>query len=181
MAATPDPVQAAFERAAREFKSKLNDDILYDKMLETKSIDDVYAATDALQIEQGREGRLRHLSKIGPYLERLRNYEGAIDTFVQAKPDILALVWGPIKLLILWTSTLMKSLDALISTTAEIGELLPEFKDMAVMFHQNHQLKDVLVLFFQDILDFYLVALKFFSLSRKSPSPDIMGRLTVSN
>ena len=59
------------------------------------------------------------------------------------------------------------SLDALINTTAEIGELLPEFQDMAIMFDQNQQLKDVLVLFFQDILDFYLVALKFFSLSRK--------------
>ena len=106
---------------------------------------------------------LRHLSKVEPYLERLRDFSGVIDTLVQAKPDILALIWGPIKLLIQWTSILKQSFDAIINTTAEIGDLLPEFKAVSELFIHNVQLKDVLVLFFQDILDFYLVALKFFN------------------
>ncbi|KFA48785.1 hypothetical protein S40293_01495 [Stachybotrys chartarum IBT 40293] len=166
MAAALDPIQTAFASAVVDFRLKLNDEKLYNKILETRSLDSVYATTDALQAEQGKEGRLRHLSKAQPYLERLRSYTSVIDTFVQVQPDILALIWGPIKLLLQWASTLSQSLDAIVDMTAEIGELLPEFKEMAIMFHQNQPLKHVLVLFFQDILDIYLIALKFFSMSR---------------
>lgn len=162
--ATPyDPIQGAFQNVIHEFKDKLQNDKLYREILQTTSIDEVYDATDKLQKEQAQTGHLRHLSKIEPYLERLRDYSGAIDTFVQAKPDVLAVIWGPIKLLIQWTSILKQSFDAIIDTTAEIGDLLPEFKEVSQLFSHNVQLKDVLVLFFQDILDFYLVALKFFN------------------
>lgn len=101
-------------------------------------------------------------------MERLRGYTGAIDTFIQVKPDILALIWGPIKLLIQWTSTLKKSLDQLIKTIGDIGDVLPEFEEIMKIFGHNEQINDVLALFFQDILDIYVTALKFFSLSRKS-------------
>ncbi|KAL6821029.1 hypothetical protein J3E69DRAFT_373903 [Trichoderma sp. SZMC 28015] len=160
----PDPTQIAFAEAVREFKSKLKNDQLYAEILKTKSIDEVYDATDALQAEQAKHGRLRHLSKIKPFLEGLQGYADTIDTFVQVKPDVLALIWGPIKLLIQWAASLTQSIDALVNTAAEIGELLPEFKLMAAMFGNNEQVKLVLVLFFQDILDFYTVALKFFGL-----------------
>jgi hypothetical protein len=158
-----DPIQAAFQSVILEFKNRLKDDKLYSEILKTTSIDEVYDATDQLQKDQAKIGHLRHLAKIEPYLERLRDYSGVIDTFVQAKPDILALIWGPIKLLIQWTSILKQSFDEIINITAEIGDLLPEFKEVSQLFNHNVQLKDVLVLFFQDILDFYLVALKFFS------------------
>ncbi|ERF71684.1 hypothetical protein EPUS_08997 [Endocarpon pusillum Z07020] len=166
MAAPIDPVQAAFQSVIHDFKDKLSDTKLYNEILKTTSIDEVYDATDKLQEEQAKNGHLRHLSKIEPYLERLREYSGAIDTFVQTKPNVLALIWGPIKLLIQWTSTLKQSFDAIINTTEEIGGLLPEFKEVNQLFAHNVQLKDVLVLFFQDILDFYLVALQFFSKPR---------------
>ncbi|UKZ82346.1 hypothetical protein TrVFT333_010133 [Trichoderma virens FT-333] len=168
MATAPDPdpdtIQLAFAEAVREFKSKLKNDRLYTDILKTRSIDEVYDATDALQAEQGKQGRLRHLSKIKPFLEGLRGYADVIDTFVQVKPDVLALIWGPIKLLIQWATSLTQSMDALIKTAAEIGELLPEFKFIGDMPGHNEQVKLILVLFFQDILDFYAVALKFFSL-----------------
>ncbi|KAK0630428.1 hypothetical protein B0T17DRAFT_607368 [Bombardia bombarda] len=167
--ATPtanDPIEIAFLKASQDFKAKLKNQDLYDKILQTRSIDEVYDATDALQREQAKNGRLRHLSKIQPFLERLRDYSGALDTFVQLKPDILSLIWGPIKLIIQWASVLKKSLDAIIDTTSQIGSLLPEFKEVVKMFGHNACLKDVLVLFFRDILDFYCVALDFFSMPR---------------
>lgn len=160
MTTSYDPIQVAFQSVINDFKTKLQDDKLYGDLLKTTSIDEVYDATDKLQ---ATPGHLRHLSKIGPYLERLRDYSGAIDTLVQAKPAVLALTWGPIKLLLQWSSILKQSYDAIINTTAEIGDLLPEFKEVRQRFDHNDKLKDVLVLFFQDILDFYLVALKFFN------------------
>ncbi len=171
-APTPAPIpdahiEATFETAIREFKTKLNSEKVYAELLKTKSIDDVYDATDRLQEEQAKLGHLRHLSKIKPFLDRLSEYTSAIDTFVQVQPDILALIWGPIKLLVQWTGSLKQSLDAVVDTTAEIGNLLPEFQEAVVLFGKNQSLNDVLALFFQDILDFYVVALRFFGMTRK--------------
>jgi len=162
-----DPVQLTFEKSICDFKANLKNDELYSEILQTTTINQVYDITDKLQEEQAKNGHMRHLSRVGPFLERLRGYAGAIETFAQVKPDILALIWGPIKLLLQWTSILKQSLDELIKTIADIGDLLPEFEEVMKLFGHNGQMKDVLALFFQDILDIYMIALKFFSLSRK--------------
>ncbi|KAL9096860.1 MAG: hypothetical protein Q9165_000824 [Trypethelium subeluteriae] len=166
MAVADDPVQQAFENTAQDFKSNLKDDELYKEILKSTSIDEVYNATDKLQAEQAKKGHLRHLSKIGPFLEGLRGYADVIEVFMQAKPDVLALIWGPVKLILQWTSVLKQSFDAVVDTIAEIGVLLPEFRESAKLFDHNKPIQDVLILFFKDILDFYLIALKFFGLSR---------------
>lgn len=164
---TPDPAQAAFNKAIREFKKGLKDQALYSQILATTSIDQVYDLTDQLQKVQGRGDHLRNLARIKPFLDRMTAYTGAIDTFVQAKPDILALIWGPIRLLIQWTSTLTGSLNALLKTTEEIGNLLSEFDHTAKLFSKKQHINDVLALLFQDILDFYSVSLKFFRMASK--------------
>jgi hypothetical protein len=167
--ATPfDPIQVAFERATQEFKDSLNDDTLYGEILQTTSIEQVYDATDKIQKEQAEKGHLRHLSKISPYLNRLNDYADAVGVFVQVKPDVLALIWGPIVLLLQWASVLKKSFDAIVNTTAEVGQALPEFKQAVQLFGEKGQIQDVLLLFFKDILDFYRVAFTFFRLPRKS-------------
>ncbi|PVH83873.1 hypothetical protein DL98DRAFT_486212 [Cadophora sp. DSE1049] len=163
---TYDPVQHAFNKCIRDFETELHNDGLYKEILKTTSINQVYDMTEKLQEEMGKKDSLRHLAKISPFLERLRGYTDSIDTFVQAKPDILALIWGPIKLLLQWASVLKQSFDAIIDTIGCIGDLLPEFQEVMKLFGHNEHIKDVLVLFFRDILDFYVVALKFFSLGR---------------
>lgn len=166
MATTFDPAQAAFESAIRDFKEGLDDERLYKTILESKSIDDVYDATDKLQEEQAKNGHLRHLSKIEPYLRNLQEYAASIEVFIQVKPDIMALIWGPIKLLLQWASALKTSFDAIINTIAEIGTLLPEFTRVVRIFGNNKQMNDVLALFFKDIIEFYAIALRFFKLPR---------------
>ncbi|KAI0442379.1 NACHT domain protein [Xylaria telfairii] len=166
MAALFDPIQVAFQNAMSSFKAELKDDQVYNDMLQITTIDQVYDATDEIQRQQAKEGHLRHLSKVSPYLERLNEYAATIEVFIQVKPDVLALIWGPIKLLLQWTSALKASFDAIVNTMAELGELLPEFKRVMALFDQNAAIKEVMVLFFRDILDIYLVALKFFKLSR---------------
>ncbi|OJJ95991.1 hypothetical protein ASPACDRAFT_35337 [Aspergillus aculeatus ATCC 16872] len=166
MSATHSLIQNAFDAAIQEFKANLNNDTVYQKILSVTSIDKVYDLTDQLQAEQGKKGHLRHLAKIEPYLNRLRDYVAVIENFVQIKPEVMALIWGPIKLLLQWSSILAQSFDAILQTTGDIGALLPEFKDCAVLFAQNSRIYDLMVLFFKDILDFYQVGLKFFTMSR---------------
>lgn len=167
MAATSDPVQRAFAEAMKTFEEQLDDKSLYEEILQTQTIDQVYDTTAKLQEEQRVGSRMRHLSKVQPYLNRLNEYASAVEVFVQVKPDILALIWGPIKLLLQWTSVLINAFDAINNTLSEIGQLLPEFKTAAELFPGNRCINEVLLLFFQDILDFYLIALKSFKLSRK--------------
>ena len=167
MALPNNLIKAAFENASRDFKASLGDERLWEDISKMKSIDDVYDATDVLQKEQAGKGLLRHLAKIQPYLEGLRSYTGVIEVFIQSKQDLLSLIWGPIKLLLHWTNNMKQSFDAIVDAFADIGLLLPEFQEVRKLFNHNEHIKDVLVLFFRDILDFYLIILKFFRKKRE--------------
>jgi hypothetical protein len=162
MAVPKDPIIAAFEHAVRDFKATLGDEKLLEDISKTTSIEDVYNTTDALQKEQREKGRLRHLAKIQPFLEGLRSYASVIEVFIQSKQDVLSLIWGPIKLLLHWTNNMKQSFDAIVDALADIGLLLPEFQEVRKLFSHNEHIKDVLVFFFRDILNFYLIVLKFF-------------------
>ncbi|KAK7976663.1 Short chain dehydrogenase sol3 [Apiospora arundinis] len=155
----------AFEDAIRDFKTKLGDASLYNQILETTSIDQVYEATDALQEEQIKKGDIRHLAKIELYLGRLGEYASCVRVFVREKPEILALIWGPLKLLLQWASVLHTSFDAIINTTSDIGHHLPDFESATAPFRGNAHIYSVLVLFFEDILEFYGIALRFFKVT----------------
>ncbi|KAH6964634.1 hypothetical protein DER45DRAFT_610955 [Fusarium avenaceum] len=158
--------QRAFEAAMVDFKNKLKDQSFSDQIIQTTSIEQVYQDIEKLQDKQAKSGRLRHLSKIEPFLARLREYSDVVETFVQAKPDILALIWGPIKLLLLWADVLKQSFDALVNALEEIGNILPDFCELAEMFADNNRLQELLVLYFRDILQFYLISIKLFSMRR---------------
>lgn len=162
-----DSFQAAFETAIHKFRVELKNDDLYHEILQTRNIMEVYDVTDRLQEEQSRTGRLRHLSKIEPFLAGLRGYANAIEVFMQTKPEVLALIWGPIKLLLQWADVLKQSMDAIVDTIAEIGSLIPEFQISSELFGKKAAVRDVLLLFFGDILNFYVISLKFFGNTRE--------------
>ncbi|KAK1830451.1 hypothetical protein QBC39DRAFT_354018 [Podospora conica] len=162
-----DATQAAFNAAVLKF---INEDVkdaeIHAKISQATSIDDIYREAKILQAEQAKHGRLRHLSKIEPFLTGLNDYSAAIGVFVQAKPDILAVIWGPVLLLLQWANALKASFDAIVDVIEEFGNALPEFKLAARLFHENERIGDVLLLFFKEIMEFYSIAFRFFRLSR---------------
>lgn len=85
-------VLEAFDAAKKEFLRDLPDS-QKSKFSTLETIEDVYDATDQIQKEQANSGTLRNLRKIQPYLVCLNHYADAIETFVQAKAEILALIW----------------------------------------------------------------------------------------
>jgi nitrate/nitrite-specific signal transduction histidine kinase len=91
MSASPS-VQEAFNFARRDFLQSLTDPHDYD-FSQYNSIEQVYDATEKIQKEQEKSGTLRNLNKIQPYLECMSQYVQTIDTFVQVKPEILAVIW----------------------------------------------------------------------------------------
>jgi hypothetical protein len=87
-----DPIEDTFEAARQEFLRSLKGRDVYN-FSQFTSINHVYDTTDKIQVEQGKSGALRGLNRIRPYLDCLSQYVGVIDTFIQAKPDILCLIW----------------------------------------------------------------------------------------
>lgn len=162
----PDPVSDLFEKAKAGFLKEIKDPKLRSQLEAATTVDDIWDYTEKLQQDQASSRRLRGLKKIGPYIERLQEYAGVIQVFVQVKPDVLGLIWGPIKLLLQISSNLVKSFDAILDVMKTLGPILPRFSEFIPLFKSNERMRYVLGLFFQDILDFYLVSLKFFTLTR---------------
>ncbi|KAF4495971.1 nacht domain [Fusarium agapanthi] len=161
-----DQVSEVFEKAKADFLNGIKDQKLRSQLQKATTIDDIWDYTEPLQNDQGSNNRLRAMRRIGPYIERLQEYAGIIEVFVQVKPDILALIWGPIKLLLQVSSNLVASFDAILGVMKNMGSILPRFNEFVPLFKNNERMKYVLGLFFQDILDFYLVSLRFFRLTR---------------
>jgi len=82
------PFEDAMNKALDKMTQKERDEL---SVLQT--IDDVYAATDKIQKEQGQKGVLRNSNKIKPYLLWLQQFSGVIEVFVSIKPGLLALIW----------------------------------------------------------------------------------------
>ncbi|KUJ17014.1 uncharacterized protein LY89DRAFT_69875 [Mollisia scopiformis] len=159
--ATPiNALQCEFEETARVFKDSLPDSIPLDEILKVTSSNDVYDITDKIQ-QTG--GGLRNLPKMRLYLERLKGYTGVINDIIDGSRDVLALLWGPIALLLQWSRTPSTAYDSIINVAAEIGQALPDFQASAAIFDQNMEAKEILMLFFKDILNFYREALEPFS------------------
>ncbi|KAG5654814.1 hypothetical protein KAF25_011001 [Fusarium avenaceum] len=161
-----DQVSEIFEKAKINFLKEIKEPKVRTQLQNATTIDDVWEYTEQLQTDQGNTNRLRGLKKIGPYIERLQEYAGVIEVFVQVKPDVLALIWGPIKLLLQISSNLVTSFDAILGVMKDMGSVLPRFDEFIPLFKKNERMKYVLGLFFQDILDFYLISLRFFGLNR---------------
>jgi len=159
--------RSEIETAIREFKAALSNNELYNKILETKTVDQVYDALEDLQVKQAANNALGHLAKVSPYLDRLREYSGVLDTFAQVKPDVLCLLWGPIKLLLQFASVLKQSFDDIVNTIEKIGEPLSDLHVFVKLFPDKECIPRILALIFQDLLDFYSIALEFFKGSRK--------------
>ncbi|KAL1870875.1 hypothetical protein Daus18300_004964 [Diaporthe australafricana] len=157
----------AFESAKKDFISQFSNGTPAN-FEEFTTINDVYMAAEEIQSSQARTRTTRNLRKIQPFLECLRHYGEVIETFVQVKPDILALIWGPIKFLLLTSSTYIQSFDKLVDAMAQISLSLPAFEKYTQLFPDNQPIHQVLCLFYQDILDFYATVLAFFKHKRWS-------------
>ncbi|KAH8887852.1 hypothetical protein GQ53DRAFT_872606 [Thozetella sp. PMI_491] len=159
---TVNSVVEVFEEAKQSFRRKLKNPRLYDEILTTTSISDVYESTARLQEGILGKGRLRNLGKIRPFLDCIDSYAKVIEVFVGAKPELLALIWGPIKLVLRWSSEINIALDRITDIMEKIGRALPQFTRIMDMFGETPELRATLALFYEDLLDFHRITLEFF-------------------
>lgn len=186
--------QSVFDAAVKDFQDELpNQDAFDFRGFET--IDDVYREIDRTQEEQGRKGQLRYMKRIEPFLSCLEQYSAVLDTFVQVKANVLALIWvgktyctcfGDLLLNVFRAQSnfffkyecgllmdgranhvqvsrnYVKGFDKVVEMTRKIGDCLPRFRNCEALFTEHKGVRDILYLFYKDILDFYAIMLRFF-------------------
>ncbi|KAF4452091.1 NACHT domain protein [Fusarium austroafricanum] len=163
---TTTPAQQALEQAQQAFRNKVESPNIYDEILTAGNIEEVYKVTNDIQSKLAPQGKLRHLAKIKPFLDRLSEYASVIEVFVQVKPDILALIWGPIKIILQWSSQISSVLDKVADVLERIGYALPQFARLAQTFNTSDVVKSALTLYYEDILDLYAILFHFFRKTR---------------
>ncbi|KAH0841037.1 hypothetical protein FOPE_06274 [Fonsecaea pedrosoi] len=82
-----------------------------------------------------------------------------IEVFVNTS-DVLAFVWGPLKFLLLVSSTSAECLDKILDAYEQIGELLPLLQQYESLFQQHPEMQKVLAMMYKDILEFHLPAIR---------------------
>ncbi|PYH38327.1 uncharacterized protein BO87DRAFT_351111 [Aspergillus neoniger CBS 115656] len=162
MASSSPRLNGAFLAAKQEFLMSVGDPALSKSISTITSIDDINGFLLQLEEAQSKTHGLRDLQRIKPFLDGLEQFAGVIEQFVSIKPEIGAVIWGPIKLLLKVADNTLASYDAIVNTMGLIGERLPFFQQYTDLFKESDRVRDVLVLFYRDILDFYAIALKFF-------------------
>jgi hypothetical protein len=160
-------LQRVFDRAKRDFEDALPAKARMREILAINSAEKAWDAIERLQEEQSRQGKLRILNRIKPFLDALQSYAAVIEVFVQVKPDVMALIWGPIKLILQLIDNWHGVYDAVTRTMGSFGDLLPRFQRVVQPFVEKDWIQDALGLFYRYILDFHHQLLQLLSRPRK--------------
>ncbi|KAI0161115.1 hypothetical protein GGR52DRAFT_582536 [Hypoxylon sp. FL1284] len=160
MATTSAWLDDAFQTTKEEFKRNLQSPASYD-FSKIVRIEDVYDEATRIQREQAKTKTLRGLKRLEPLINGLKEYSAVVEVFIQVKPDVMSLIWGPLKLILQASSSVLFAFEKVVQVVRDIGMVLPNFKVYAQLFESNHDIRQALFLFYADILDFYAVLLNF--------------------
>ncbi|KAL5327958.1 hypothetical protein ACEPPN_005664 [Leptodophora sp. 'Broadleaf-Isolate-01'] len=152
-----------FEKILANFKKRLSSEDT--ELFQLTTFDDLKASIKRIQTEQAARKGLRNLNKIKPFLNGVKQYAGVLEVFVQAQPEILAFIWGPIKLCLQIASKLDEAFDALLDAYEKMGNCLPILSRVDALFRSHPHLKEILANILEDILDFHKRAIVFFKQS----------------
>lgn len=85
-------VKSDFDVAVSDFQGEIGDQELFD-FNALYTVDDLYNEIQKTQEQQGRNSQLQNMKKMKPLLDCLEQYSSVLNTFVQVKPSVLALIW----------------------------------------------------------------------------------------
>lgn len=161
-----------FKNARDKFMDDLaaaNCDKGHRDILHIQNKDKLLFSLQKLQENQKDKGGWLHLERISLFLDKLQTYvhvmeETVVGEAVNQDSNIMTVIWGPIFLMLLWSSELREAYNSVIWAILRIAQLLPQFEDVQKVFvGKKDKIAAYLALFYRDILDFHLMTLKFFS------------------
>lgn len=106
--------------------------------------------------------KLRSLRRISHFIEAMGQIEQLVQIFLNVS-NVVAFVWGPIKLSLLLVAARVESLECLLDTYVEVGEIIPSLQQYDQLFKAAPCVLEVLEKYFCDILEFHQNALSVFA------------------
>ncbi|KLU87314.1 hypothetical protein MAPG_06315 [Magnaporthiopsis poae ATCC 64411] len=152
-----------FQRVNDDFKAKAKLTSQELDYFQSSRLEDVQRALARIQSEQEAKGSLRYLRRIDPFIKTMLEYSKVVEVFVNVE-EILAFIWGPLRFMLMMTSNFADAFDSLLNTYQQIGEQIPLLISFKTLFDDpaHVHMRQLLVLIYQDILTFQLLALQFF-------------------
>ncbi|KAI1279464.1 hypothetical protein F5Y07DRAFT_43858 [Xylaria sp. FL0933] len=150
----------AFERALERFRNKLTEEQY--KQFKASSLDDVNAEIQAIQSRLGSLKKMRSLNRLSKFLEAMSQIEQLVQVFLNVS-EVVAFVWGPIKLALLVAGSRVEVLECLLDTYVEVGEVIPGLRQYDELFGAAPLVLEVLEKYLCDILEFHHNALDVFA------------------
>ncbi|KAK6829654.1 hypothetical protein PG987_010238 [Apiospora arundinis] len=154
-----NPHQSSFEKSIGEFKEGLRPKDL--REFRNTTLEDLRTRIATLQTRLHEQRRLQDLNQLQRFLEAIEQYGKVISTFYHI-PDIIAFIWGPLKLLLQTTNVSAEAFRELLDAYSCIGEALPLLLQYQDLFRAEPHMIQVLSLMYEDILTFQRIILRYF-------------------
>ncbi|KAI0022441.1 hypothetical protein F4780DRAFT_197555 [Xylariomycetidae sp. FL0641] len=151
---------AAFDKALEKFKQGLDEKQRL--QFAASTLDEVEAEIQRIQDQHGSQKRLRSLSRISRFLEAMTQIEHLVSVYLNVS-NLVAFVWGPIKLVLQVAGKWVEALECLLDTYAEIAEVIPSLTIYSSLFRAAPRAREVLEKYICDILEFHHLALDVFT------------------
>ncbi|KAN0113190.1 NACHT domain containing protein [Hyaloscypha variabilis] len=158
----PTAIQNGFQRALSSFQARLTSSER--AQFKVATLDDLKVTILAIQAEQRSRKEMMHMGRLGSFLEAMEQFGKVIEVFLNTT-NMLAYVWGPMKMLLLTASCYSESFNALLDAYHLIAENLPIFQVYQDTFAGNERMQVVLESIWSNILNFHVQALRIFSQS----------------
>ncbi|CAJ0546596.1 Ff.00g012230.m01.CDS01 [Fusarium sp. VM40] len=149
-----------FGKAVAKFKSRLNR--TQAEQFAKCTIDDVRNQIRHIQNHHGSQRRLRNMDRLSKFVEGMVHLGKVVEVFLNLHNGV-ALIWGPIKFLLLAASNWIDSLDSLLGVYGQIGEVLPDLARYGQIYKEYPYVHTHLESYYCDILEFHSNALDVFA------------------
>ncbi|KAJ3459196.1 hypothetical protein MRS44_015269 [Fusarium solani] len=149
-----------FTRALDGFRTTLTPE--QQKDFSFDSLQDVQIKIKSIQDRYGPEKKLRNMQRLSKFLAGMKQVEELVTIFLNVH-EVVAFVWGPIKFALMIASNRLETLELLLDTYVEIGEVIPSLRQYELIFKNYPYLREVLESCFHDILEFHKEALDVFT------------------
>ncbi|KAM0562877.1 hypothetical protein ACHAPJ_001717 [Fusarium lateritium] len=154
------PNPDSFQRALSKFKASLDPKLR--SQFSHCSLSELHDAIQDIQHNQAKDGKQRDIRRIQAFIEAMDQFGKVIEVFLNAN-EMLCFIWGPVKFLLMVTSTYITGFDKLLDAYSEIGNALPGLQQYSASFESYPPLATVLEDYYSDILNFHRIALSVFA------------------
>ncbi|KAJ4266324.1 hypothetical protein NW762_004308 [Fusarium torreyae] len=154
------PNPDGFQRALAKFRASLDPKLR--SQFSHCSLRELQDAIQDIQHNQAKNGKQRDIRRIQAFIEAMDQFGKVIEVFLNAN-EMLCFIWGPVKFLLMVTSTYITGFDKLLDAYSEIGNALPGLQHYSASFENYPPLATVLEDYYSDILNFHHIALSVFA------------------